>query len=104
MEFAFSTDGDTKKLFEIIVYVLKTYFGYAEQEAVDLVNTSHAAWSPYREDDFYHHDGFWESAVRIHYFTGLQGNPSEYHQWRRDHYRRAPAEAWTYFRDHYFVR
>ena len=46
MKFAFKTDPDTTKLFEIVVEALKQYFGHSEAAAVGLIN------------DYYLHSAF----------------------------------------------
>jgi|SRR6185295_6798383 len=103
MEFAFTTDEDTAKLFEIVVEGLKRYFGHSEAEAISLVNDFYLH-SPYRlEDDWYHHDGAYGTAARIHYYGFLNGEDGGLDNWRRkEGYWNIPDEFMEYFRDHYY--
>lgn len=102
MEFAFTTDRETKKLFEVVVEGLKRYFGHSEVEAIRLVNDFYLH-SPHRlEDDWYHHEGPYGTAARIHYY-GFLHEDGDFDSWRRkEGYVNPPAEFMEYFSDHYF--
>jgi len=103
MQFEFTTDKETEKLFEIVVEGLKRYFGHSETEAIALVNDFYLH-SPYRlEDDWYHHDGAYATAARVHYYGFLNGADGGLDTWRKkEGYWDIPDEFMEYFRDHYY--
>jgi hypothetical protein len=106
MQFSFETDDDTKRLFEIVVHFLQVYFGYDEQIAVDLVNQYYAKLKGIPQGDvFYHREGAWYVALRVHYIVGLHGDPDKFTPWTHDNgYVRTPSEALTYFKEHYLKK
>jgi hypothetical protein len=105
VEFAFTTDTDTKRLFEIAVHFLQQYFAYDLNDAVSLVNRYYQARATKHDDDYYHHEGSFQIAVQAHYFIGLSKDPAHYPEWKKEHgLINAPREAIDYFNEHYFVK
>jgi hypothetical protein len=103
MGFDFETDEVTKLLLENTVYFLQRYFGYSENKAIGLVNRYHKEWEPvHKNDDFYHHEGAFYVAVRIHYFMTLKGDEDEFFKWRRENYHDIPNEAIEYCELNFF--
>ena len=103
MQFAFKTDADTTKLFEIVVEALKQYFGHSEAAAVGLINDYYLHSAFRLEDDWYHHAGAYGTAARVHYFEFLKGDAAGLDDWtRREGHWNTPPEFLEYFRDHYF--
>jgi hypothetical protein len=103
MKFDFETDDESLKLFEITVHFLQVYFKYPAKEAVSMLNEYHRQWeSIHQDDDFYHHIGAYESAVRIHYFQGLKADSRDYITWRMENgFNKTPREALEYWRNNY---
>jgi len=102
MKFAFSSDSDTHKLFEIVVHFLNSYFEYPVSRAVNMVNDYYRAWHVIHDDDFYHELSAFQTSVRIHYFVGLKGEEADFSKWRKENgLQNTPEEARQYFTNNY---
>ena len=103
MKFNFDTDDDTRKLLEITVHFLQTYFGYEESDAISTIEAYYK--QAHHDDDYYHQLSSFHVAVRVHYFITLNGTYDNFVFWRRDNcLNTQPPEAAQHFRDYYFLQ
>jgi hypothetical protein len=89
------TDEETSLLFvSAVAHLLGTYSAehasnLARQYYVSFTNETYCAriGIPLQDDDFFHHEGAREIALRIHYYLGIGGNPDphSYIKWRTGH-------------------
>jgi hypothetical protein len=100
----FSPDADTARLFDVIAWCLQRYFGHSEASAVGAINNYHELFEhQHQGDDFYHREGAYWVALRIHYVMDLHGDPNKFEDFRREKgITRPPEEAQEFFRKHYF--
>jgi hypothetical protein len=105
INFLFKTDNDTIRLFQIVFWCLKNFFGYTDDSAIEAINSFYEKNVERYDDDFYHHEMPFRVAVRIHYFEVLKGETDKFYHWRRESgYDVDPREAIDYFRKHYYVK
>jgi hypothetical protein len=92
-----TTDEDTNHLFDRVCLILEGI--YSADEANAMVHEYYSSFRdptfcarihiPVQDDDFFHHQGDYDMALRIHYYLGLKGDPdpNKYVQWRAEYYR-----------------
>jgi hypothetical protein len=99
--FSFQTDDDTSRLLEVTAWCLEKYFQYSSIDAIEAINKYYDL--RFHDDDFYHHEGAYWIALRVHYAMQVNGDRNWFDQWRIDHgYTSTPSEALAYFQQHYF--
>jgi hypothetical protein len=89
-------DSEVIRLFDRICSNMMLLFGYSEASARSLIIEYHQLFTDksycetlgigVQDDDFFFHEAPMGMALRIHYFLGLKGNPSQssFLEWRRD--------------------
>jgi hypothetical protein len=103
MQFAFEIDDSTAKLFEIVVWALKKFFGHSEETAVKLLSDYYLDNANWRDKYAYHHEGVYPSATRVHYFQYLKGDDAGFDAWKvKEGHWHPPREVYEYFREHYY--
>lgn len=92
-----SADEDTDLLLAQVVRELEARYPRSEAEA--LVREYYAKFRDpeycksirvaVQDDDFFHHQGAGDMALRVHYYLGLKGDPDphRYLEWRAEFYR-----------------
>lgn len=100
MEPRLPTDDDTDHLFDQVALFLQKRFDYSTDEAIELVHEYYSKFRdptfcqpihvPVQDDDFFHHQGAGDMALRAHYYLRLKEDPDphKYHRWRADYYRK----------------
>jgi hypothetical protein len=93
------SDEDTNYLFERIRDILIDVHRYSIDQADTLCRSYYRDFTdeaycekigiPVQDDDYFHHESPHGMALRIHYYLGLQKDPSPYSfiEWRADYYR-----------------
>ena len=85
MDFKIQPSKDVQLIFEIAVHYLMDVFDYGELQGISAIEQYYLDWKDrHKDDDFYHHLGPFEIALRVHYFLKIQGDELEYITWRRD--------------------
>jgi len=89
-----SNDEEVNFFLEKVVSLLNQYFGYPLLGAELLVRDYYSKFGnrdycsvlglAVQDDDFYFHEGAGGMAVRMHYYLGLKGDPSEFLKWRKE--------------------
>ncbi|CAJ0730480.1 hypothetical protein ACUXIW_003869 [Ralstonia pickettii] len=91
-----SSDSEVNRLFERACTNMQSLFGYSEAAAWSLLAEYHRLFTDksyceelgigVQDDDFFFHEAPMGMALRVHYFVGLKGTPSQsdFLDWRRD--------------------
>ena len=108
--FSFSTDEETRSIFNIVVWCLKRYFNHTKESAIDSINSyyhknqtrlNQSGWG----DDFYHYERPFRVAAIIQYYEVLKlvdDESADFSNWLRESgHHHTPYEAINYFNRNY---
>ncbi len=107
ISFSFTSENETTRLFEIVVWCLKKYFEHTQESAIKAVNEYYTKNLNRIDDDFYHQEMPFRVALRIQYSeVSKKGSDRslDFYNWIRESgFNKTPYEALAYFRKNYFI-
>jgi hypothetical protein len=92
------TKEDTQVVLDEIAWCLARYFEHTPESAAETVRTYYGRWQSLHDDYFYHREGPWWMAARIHFISDLAGKQDNFDDWRMAKgLTGPPAEAQEHF-------